>query len=116
MASTLVQEPSQQDLQKATVHPIVQVTCHHPGGPCVQVAPIMQGPCRAPWLTPPPPQGPECPPWWMPHDHAKTGVWENVTVLCLGSEPTRAHTGGLLHGVKEALQESGWVCGRQLPP
>ena len=35
VASTLVQEPSQQDLQKATVHPIVQVTCHRPGGPRV---------------------------------------------------------------------------------
>lgn len=30
MASSLVQEPSQQDLHKATVHPIVQVIPHRP--------------------------------------------------------------------------------------
>lgn len=91
VASTLVQEPSQQDLHKATVHPIVQVTCHRPGGPPRPGGPHMQGPCRAPWFTPPPPQGPDCPPWWMPHIHPKT---EGVLGECRRAVSwVRAHQG-----------------------
>ena len=43
VASSLVQEPSQQDLHKATVHPIVQVTCHRPGGPLCAGGPARAG-------------------------------------------------------------------------